>query len=160
MVGAFVGGFRAGIEAAWDAWMALREGLDFERVASLTASSSAPRAFWVPVRVLARQAGVPFPPRIFDSAPRDRRQRRLERIAARRLFRSRPASPVGEALFRWTWPALASGTRADFGRRLPNAVTRAALELPGTWREIGAGGMRNAFREARMAVEAWTSGPR
>jgi pyruvate-formate lyase-activating enzyme len=159
MVGASVGGLRAGLEAAWDAWITLRgKGLDIGRVASLVASLSAPRAFWVPARVLADHAGVPFPLEIFDGAPRDRRQRRLERLAVRRLFRAHAGSPVGEALFRCTWPALASGTRVDFGRRLPNVLTRAARELPVAWREAGAGGMSDAVREARRVVGTWRSG--
>jgi hypothetical protein len=47
----------------------------------------APRAFWVPVAVLSRELGLPVPPELLRDAPRDALQRRLETVAARRLFR-------------------------------------------------------------------------
>ena len=158
LVGASVGGLRGGLEAAWDTWMALRgEALDPDQVLSLVDALQAPRAFWVPARVLTQQVGVPIPREILDGAPRDRRQARLERVAARRLFRSRPASPMAETLFRWAWPALATGTRTGFGQRLPSTAVRAVRELPSAWREIGGSGVSGAIREARRVVATWGS---
>jgi hypothetical protein len=41
----------------------------------------------VPVAVLSRELGLPVPPELLRDAPRDALQRRLETVAARRLFR-------------------------------------------------------------------------
>jgi hypothetical protein len=151
-------GLRLGLEMVWDARAALREEpVDVERIAGLVAALSAPRAFWVPARVLATQAGIPIPEALLTRAPDDRRQRRLERVAGRRLFRDRPANPMAEWSFRWAWPVLASGSASDLGRRLPSAVARAARELPSAWREIGGSGVSGAFRDARRVVAAWSS---
>jgi hypothetical protein len=158
LVGASVGGLRAGLETAWDALAALGvTAIDVERIQALVEALAAARAFWVPARVLAAKIGVPIPAEILARAPDDRRQRRLERVAARRLFRVGSGSAMAEWSFRWAWPALAAGSASEVGRRLPAAAARAARELPSAWREIGANGMANAFREARRVTGAWTS---
>lgn len=158
LVGASAEGLRAGLETAWDALAALgEERVDVQRVAKLVALLAAPRAFWVPARVLAERVGVPIPAEILARAPDDRRQRRLERVAGRRLFRAGSGSPMAEWSFRWAWPALAADTASDFRRRLPSAAARAARDLPTAWREIGANGMAGAVREARRVVGNWTA---
>lgn len=158
LVGASAGGLRAGLETAFDVMAALRkEPLNVERVASLVTSMETPRAFWVPARVLVERVDVPLPRALLARAPDDHRQRRLERIAGRRLFRSTAGSPMAEWSFRWAWPALAAGTGSDLRRRLPAAAARAARDLPTAWREIGAAGVVGAVREARRVVGAWTS---
>ena len=158
LVGASAEGLRAGLETAWDAMAALREELlDTERIVTLVQALPAPRAFWVPARVLAERVGVPIPDELLVLAPDDQRQRRLERIAGRRLFRTRSGSPMAEWSFRWAWPALAADSAADFRRRLPGAAAHAVGELPSAWREIGANGMLGALREARRVVGAWTT---
>ena len=131
--------------------------MDIDRIAKIVASLPASRAFWVPARVLAARAGVPIPAALLSRAPDDLRQRRLERVAVRRLYRDRASVPIAEWSFRWAWPVLASASASDFGRRLPSALVRAARELPAAWREIGAGGMSGAVRGARRAVGVWTS---
>jgi len=161
LVDASAAGLRIDLARVWDARAALREEpVDMERIASVVASLSAPRAFWVPARVLAARAGVPIPPELLSLAPDDLRQRRLERVAGRRLFRERSASPMAEWSFRWAWPVLASGSTSDFGRRLPSAVARAARELPSAWRELGGCGVSGAFRDARRVVATWSSSSR
>ena len=130
---------------------------EMSRSAALVSSLAAPRAFWVPAAVLAKRVGVPIPQEIFAGAPGDRRQRRLERVAARRLFRDRHGSPMAEWSFRWAWPALATGTSSELGRRLPAAAVRASRELPAAWREIGAEGLAVALRQAGRVVESWRS---
>ena len=158
LVGASAAGLRSGLEAAWDAWAAMREGpLDIERVAEVVDSLPASRAFWVPARVLGARAGLPIPEALLSRAPDDLRQRRLENVAARRLFRARPSKAMAEWTFQWAWPLLASGSASDFRRRLPSAVVRAARDLPTAWSEMGAGGVVSAVREARRIRGAWTS---
>lgn len=158
LVGASAEGLRMGLETVWDAEAALREEpVDIERIADVVASLAASRAFWVPARVLAARAGVSIPEELLSRAPDDLRQRRLERVAARRLFRARPANVMAEWSFRWAWPVLASGSASDFGRRLPSAVARAARDLPSAWSEIGAEGFAGAIREARRIRAAWAS---
>jgi pyruvate-formate lyase-activating enzyme len=157
LVGASASGLRAGLEVAFDAWAALRDEIDPARIASLVAALKTPRGFWVPARILATRIGVPIPAGILAGAPRDRRQLRLERVAARRLFRQGSGSAMAEWSFRWAWPALAGGSTSDLGRRLPSAAARAARELPTAWHDIGAGGVRGAVREARRVAGAWTA---
>jgi hypothetical protein len=158
MVAASARGLRGGVEAAWDALAALRSGtVDAGRVTALVAALAAPRAFWVPARVLAGQVGLRIPESILALAPDDERQRRLERVAERRLFDAGAGSPVAEWSFRWAWPALAADTQSDFRRRLPGVAARAAREFPSAWREIGSKGVAGAVREARRVAGAWTS---
>jgi pyruvate-formate lyase-activating enzyme len=149
---------RMGLATAWDARAALREEpVDVERIARQVAALASPRAFWVPARALAARAGVPIPAELLSLAPDDLRQRRLEHVAGRRLFRERSGSTVAEWSFRWAWPALAAGTAADFRRRLPSTAVQAARELPSAWREIGGSGISGALRDARRVVAAWSS---
>jgi pyruvate-formate lyase-activating enzyme len=158
LVTASAEGLRMGLETIWDAHAALRgEPVDVERIFALVASLPAPRSFWVPARVLAARAGVPIPAELLSRAPDDLRQRRLERLAGRRLYRVRSANRIGEWSFRWAWPVLASGSAFDFGRRLPSAIARAARDLPSAWSEVGAGGVAGAVREARRMRRVWSS---
>lgn len=158
LVGASAEGLRIGLETIWDAQAALRAGpLDIERISALVASLPASRAFWVPARVLASRAAVPIPAELLSRAPDDLRQRRLERLAARRLYRPRSTSGIAEWSFRWAWPVLASASASDVGRRLPAAVARAARDLPGAWSEVGAGGIAGVVREARRMRRVWSS---
>jgi pyruvate-formate lyase-activating enzyme len=159
MVDASARGLRGGLEAAWDALVALRsEPVDAERIAALVAGLSTPRAFWIPARVLARRVGIAIPEEVLARAPDDARQRRLEKVAERRLFRVGAGSPVAEWAFRWAWPALAGDTESDLRRRIPRAAFQAARELPSAWREIGASkGVAGAVREARRVHKVWTS---
>jgi hypothetical protein len=155
MVEAAARGLRGGLEAAWDARIALEAGVDVGRVLDLADAMRAPRAFWVPLSVLVREIGLPVPERILSRAPDDRRQRRLEALAAARLFATGPSSPMADRLFGWAWPALATDTRAGFGWQLPATAARAARDLPRAWRETR--GVSVAYREARRVVESWTS---
>ena len=160
MVTAAARGLRGGLEAAWDARAALRadEEVDVERAAAVVGAMAAPRAFWVPARVLAGSVGLPIPASFLARAPDDPRQRRLERIAAGRLFAPGPSSPVVESLLRLALPALAAGSAAGVVRRLPLAAARAAWDARSAWREIGRhGGWLGAVREAGRAARVWVS---
>jgi hypothetical protein len=81
--------FSHGLRAAWDVLAILRErpALDWDRLARWVSVMRAPRAFWVPVAVLSRELGLPLPSDFLRGAPRDALERRLETVAARRLFR-------------------------------------------------------------------------
>ncbi len=158
LVAASAESLRMGLETVWDAGVALREGpIDIERTLEVVGSLGTPRAFWVPARTLAARADVRIPEELLSRAPDDVRQRRLERLAGRRLFRPRSANGIAEWSFRWAWPVLASGSASDFGRRLPAAVARAARDLPAIWNEVGAGGIAGVVRDARRIRRVWAS---
>ena len=158
LVAASAEGLRIGLETAWDAGAALRaEDVDIERIADVVDSLAAPLAFWVPARALAERAGVPIPEELLRRAPGDLRQRRLEHLAARRLFQTRSANGIAEWSFRWAWPVLATGSASQFGRRLPSAIARVARDLPSAWNEVGAEGVAGVVREARRIRRVWAS---
>ena len=81
--------FSHGLRAGWDIQAILRDrpALDWDRLARWVSGMRAPRAFWVPAVVLARELGLPLPPDFLRGAPRDALQRRLEAVAVHRLFR-------------------------------------------------------------------------
>jgi hypothetical protein len=81
--------FSHGLRAAWDVLAIARDrpALDWDRLARWVSGMRAPRAFWVPAAVLSRELGLPLPPEFLRGAPRDALERRLETVAARRLFR-------------------------------------------------------------------------
>jgi hypothetical protein len=81
--------FSHGLRAAWDILTILRgcPDLDWERLARWVEGMRAPRGFWVPAMVLSRELGIPLPPDFLRAVPRDARERDLEAVAARRLFR-------------------------------------------------------------------------
>jgi len=147
--------FSHGLRAAWDVLAVLRTGpdVDWARLAGWVKALRAPRGFWVPAAVLARELGLPLPPELVREAPRDALQRNLEAIAARRLFRVAERvdelHPVSRsavllllhdsvaararylgALFRW---ALARpGRRPGLARSTPSGVGR----LRQAWRHF------------------------
>jgi hypothetical protein len=159
MVGATARGLRGGLETAWDAMAVLAEaGFETGRVRAIVDALDIPRAFWVPARILARRMEVPIPAEVLAGAPDDRRQRRLEEVAARRLLRSGSGSAMAEWSIRWMLPALAADSAADVVRRVPSTIARVVREVPSAWREIGGYGVGSAVREARRVAVAWTSG--
>ena len=82
--------FSHGLKTAWDLlWiLGTHPGIDWDRLARWVRASRVPRGFWVPVRVLAEELGIPLPAGLLRQAPTDARQQRLELIARRRLFRA------------------------------------------------------------------------
>lgn len=80
-----------GLKTGWDVKRSVEGAgtIDWDRLAEWVGVCRMPRAFWTPARVLARALGVPLPASFLDRAPADRRQRKLEAIAAARLFVAR-----------------------------------------------------------------------
>ena len=81
--------FSHGLRAAWDvlAILGMAPELEWDRLGRWVSAMRVPRGFWVPLGVLARELELPVPAELLSGAPRDRRQRDLEAVAARRLFR-------------------------------------------------------------------------
>jgi hypothetical protein len=81
--------FSHGLRAAWDILAILRGNpdLDWDRLARWVRGMRAPRGFWVPAMVLSRELGLPLSPDFLRAVPRDARERDLEAVAGRRLFR-------------------------------------------------------------------------
>ncbi|MEQ1868675.1 MAG: nucleotidyltransferase family protein [Vicinamibacterales bacterium] len=82
--------FSFGLKTAWDLLTVIQGEPDFDwpRLASWAAASRAPRAFWMPLRVLASELELPVPFTFLKQAPADRDARRLEIVARRRIFRA------------------------------------------------------------------------
>ncbi len=81
--------FSHGLRAAWDVLAILRAepGVDWDRLARWVGAMRAPRGFWVPAAVLARELDLPLPADFLRQAPRDALERDLETVAGHRLFR-------------------------------------------------------------------------
>ena len=80
--------FAYGLKTAWDLrWILNRfPELDWDQLARWVRVAGLPRAFWVPVRVLARELSLPLPDEFLRHAPVDQRQAKLESVARDRLF--------------------------------------------------------------------------
>ena len=91
--------FSHGLKTAWDLLWALRasSSIDWDLPASWISAGRAPRGIWATLRVLAGDLALPVPAAFLTRAPVDGRQRRLETIARRRLFRvaERPEDGYG-----------------------------------------------------------------
>lgn len=79
--------FSHGLRAAWDiVWLQQRfPSIDAAVLLRWVKQLEMPRSFWVPARVVSKSFAC-LPPELFESVPRDERQRRLERVADLRMF--------------------------------------------------------------------------
>ena len=79
-----------GLKTAYDvAWICERfPDLNWNWLRRLAQRTGMKRGFWTPLVALARELELPVPASFLKSAPQDRRQRKLERIARRHLFHS------------------------------------------------------------------------
>ena len=77
-----------GLKMAHDfAWTLERfPDLNWRWLERLVARTGMKRGFWTPIQVMARELALPIPQSFLKRAPRDARQRKLERIARRHLF--------------------------------------------------------------------------
>ncbi|MGI8908691.1 MAG: nucleotidyltransferase family protein [Candidatus Sumerlaeaceae bacterium] len=80
--------FSHGLKLAFDLARILRvRQIEWNEVEEMAAGTKCPRAFWTPVRVLARELPqLQIPDEFLGRAPADGRQQRLELIAGKRLF--------------------------------------------------------------------------
>ena len=81
--------FAFGLKTAWDLRVLseANPGLDWNRVATWAGRLAAPRAFWVPIRMLARELDLGMPPAFVRHAPADPGAGRLEKVVRERIFR-------------------------------------------------------------------------
>jgi hypothetical protein len=85
--------FAFGLKSAFDLCVLLEANpnLDWDRLAHWANGLRAPRAFWVPMRLLARELDLDVPSSFLSLAPADPGADRLERVASERLFRATEA---------------------------------------------------------------------
>jgi hypothetical protein len=90
------GCFSHGLRAAWDVLAILRtsSAVDWDRLTRWVRGMRAPRGFWVPAAVLARELDLPLPVDVLRQVPKDALERNLETVAWRRIFRA--AERTGE----------------------------------------------------------------
>lgn len=82
--------FSFGLKTLWDIHTVIeREPLfDWTRLAAWADGLRAPRAFWVPLAVLADAVDLPVPGEVLARTPRDRGARRLTTVVRSRVFRA------------------------------------------------------------------------
>ena len=147
--------FSYGLKTAWDLlWISRRfPELDWDRVSGWVKSSRLPRAFWAPVKGLARELPLALPEEFLRDAPNDDRQAKLETIARHRLFSAIEGpfdlNPLTKtAVFLTLHDSAIGRARYLMSLMMPSArESRASAgeHHPGqSWRYI-----RRRFREAR-----------
>ena len=116
--------FSHGLKTAWDGLAALRVSseLDWDVLARWIAATRAPRGIWAVLGVLVRELEIGVPARILAQAPRDERQRRLETIARRRLFRVAESPDALDPLSRQAIRFLMHDSWIAFGGYLASQV--------------------------------------
>jgi hypothetical protein len=151
-----------GLKTAWDL-RALGEAtpqLDWLRLADWARALGAPRAFWVPLRMLQRELDLGVPDALLRRAPADSGARRLERVAAERLFRAVDTFTDLDA-------ATKAGLMLLMHDRLSGKARYVAAKLwwrgmrPATWgaalrRAQRADLMRQALRNYRSYRRSWS----
>jgi hypothetical protein len=142
-----------GLRTAWDLLLILRTApdLDWGRLAAWVRASRMPRGFWVPVRVLAEELGIPVPAPFLQQAPADARARRLEGIARARLFRATDGLLDLDAISKSALMLLLQDGWAGRARYLAAALAWRAAR-PGTWR-----GTVARARHAHVLRQAWAN---
>jgi hypothetical protein len=153
--------FSHGLRTGWDILQILRtnSGLDWDRLARWVAATRAPRGFWVPAAVLARELGLPLPPDFLRQVPRDALERELETVAGRRLFRVAERTGELDPLSRNALLLLLHDSLRARVRYLGTlghwAAIRPRGRAPAGPRQSGVGPLRQAwrhFRQYRRAV--------
>jgi hypothetical protein len=156
--------FRLGLKTAWAARRILETSADFDwdRMLELLRQYPCARAFWAALVVLGRHLHLPVPERVLATAPRDRIQKRLNRIARAHLFSSTGGPGEKQAFL---VPALDflvhssfDSAAADLPRILSNA-TREAIDRtrigfrklpeassPGDWARDGYRSLERSYR--------------
>jgi hypothetical protein len=119
--------FSHGLKSAWDVLWVLRTHprTDWDLLARWIGASRARRGIWAPLTVFADDLALALPPALLAHAPTDERQRRLQAVARRRLFRVAerpedldPGSRQGlRLLMHDSWWAFAGYVRGELAWR-------------------------------------------
>lgn len=157
--------FSHGLKTAWDLTRVVesRSGIDWDTVARWAASSRMPRGFWVPMRLLSRELGLPVPAAFVDRAPHDPGAARVEAIARHRLFRASDTLADLDAITKAGMMLLLCG---DWTSRARYVSTKLAWRTsrPDTWsaattRARRSDLVRQAWRHYRQYRRAVTAAP-
>jgi hypothetical protein len=123
--------------------------MDWDRLAAWAERLTAPRAFWIPMRLLTRALDLEVPAEFFRHARTDAGAARLERVADERLFRATDAFADLDAASKAGMMLLmhhsVAGRARYLGAKLWWRGTR-----PSTWGDA----VRRA-RRARLFQQAW-----
>ncbi len=143
--------FSFGLKTAWDLIQAVQDeaAFDWERLAAWADGSGAPRAFWVPVRVLTSGLDLPVPAAFLERAPVDAGARRAEAVAWRRVFQASEGLFDLDALTKTGLMLLLQDDWKGRARYLGSAVWW-RTSRPTTW----AAAVRRA-RRADVFGQAW-----
>jgi len=143
--------FSFGLKTAWDvmAILRLKPDLHWDRVAAWAARSTAPRAFWTPIRVLSETLGLPVPVTFLSHAPRDPGARRVALVAQRRLFRATEGIFDLDAITKAGMMLLLQDRLTGKARYLTSKVAWRGAR-PGTW-----SGSADRARRADLFRQAW-----
>jgi MoaA/NifB/PqqE/SkfB family radical SAM enzyme len=146
--------FALGLKTAWDVAWIVRSApqVDWDLLTAWVRGTRVPRAFWAPMRVLAEDLSLAVDPAFLAGAPTDARQRRLETIARRRLFRAAERPDELDALSRQGVRYLMHDSWPGFLRYLlAQATTRG--RRGGLWRGTAQRSLRS--RGLGDALEHW-----
>jgi pyruvate-formate lyase-activating enzyme len=146
--------FSHGLKCAWDLSWTLYASpeVDWPLLASWIEASSTSRGIWASICVLARDLRFAIPASFLDRAPADDRQRRLELVARRRLYRVAERPEDLDSLSRQGIRLLMHDSWLAFGRY---------LLLQAAWRRARPAGWRRTIRRAtgpspaRAALAHW-----
>ena len=146
--------FSHGLKCAWDLLWVLRTATDpdWDLLAAWIGAGRASRGIWAALRVLARDLALPLPAAFLARAPADERQRRLDVIASRRLFRVFEPPEDLDPFSRQGIRLLMHDSWLGFARYLASQVAWRGAR-PAAWR----GALRRATHtpSARAALAHW-----
>ena len=143
--------FSFGLKTAWDIQTVLEQspGFDWEKLGMWAATLGAPRAFWIPLAVLADGLGLPVPGEVLRRVPRDRGARRLEAVVRSRVFRATEGMFDLDVI---TKTGLILLVHDRVAGRVHHLASNARWRLlrPATWRHTA-----ERARKADLVRQAW-----
>jgi MoaA/NifB/PqqE/SkfB family radical SAM enzyme len=150
--------FSHGLKLAFDVSRIVRLGaVDWSRLAELARATRCPRAFWAPLRVVARTLNLQgIPAEFLHAAVNDGRQRRIELVASKRLFSETGTTDTMNPFSRNAVFLLLFDGVVQRARYLANLTTGSAAESRRTALSSGAGqGLSQLPSHLRMALRDW-----
>jgi pyruvate-formate lyase-activating enzyme len=140
-----------GLKTAWDLRVLAEAfpSLDWTRLAGWAGMLRAPRVFWIPLRLLSRELDTGVSGALVGLAPADPGARRIERVAAERLFRAADALRELDAATKAGLMLLMHHNLAGKARYLGAKVWWRGTR-PATW-----GAALRRARDADLARQAW-----